>query len=110
MDEQMMNQNMQMGGLAPAAAMNGMNQGVFTLPAALLQQYPALQGLQWDQLPAGPDDDISGRSSFDASSGGDYYEDDDDASGYMSDNPINPGFETGGVWQGGQGWRSDVEA
>ena len=109
-DEHMMNQNMQMGGLAPPGSMNGMNQGVFTLPAALLQQYPALQGLQWDQLATTPEDgDISGRSSFDASSGGDYYEDDDEGSGYMSDNPMNPGFETGGIWQGGQGWKSDIE-
>ena len=109
MDEHMMNQNM-MGGLAPQAAMNGVNQGVFTLPAALLQQYPALQGLQWDQLSTGPDEgDISGRSSFDASSGGDYYDEDDEGSGYVSDNPLNPGFETGGVWQGGQGWKSDIE-
>jgi len=49
------------------------------LPAALLAQYPALAGIQWDQLPAGPPDDdgdISGRSSFDASSGGEYYEED----------------------------------
>ncbi|KNG52369.1 c2h2 type zinc finger domain-containing protein [Stemphylium lycopersici] len=50
------------------------------LPAALLAQYPALAGIQWDQLPAGPpdDDDISGRSSFDASSGGEYYEEESD--------------------------------
>jgi hypothetical protein len=49
------------------------------LPAALLAQYPALAGIQWDQLPAGPPDDdgeLSGRSSFDASSGGEYFEED----------------------------------
>ena len=110
MDEHAMNHNMQMGGLSPAAAMNGVNQGVFTLPAALLAQYPALQGLQWDQLSVGPDEaDISGRGSFDASSGGDYYDDADEGSGYVSDHPMPPGFDTGEAWRGGQGWRSDVE-
>jgi hypothetical protein len=52
------------------------------LPAALLAQYPALAGIQWDSLPAGPPEevegDISGRSSFDASSGGELFEEDDD--------------------------------
>jgi hypothetical protein len=51
------------------------------LPAALLAQYPALAGIQWDQLPAGPPDDegdLSGRGSFDASSGGEYYEEEAD--------------------------------
>ena len=108
MDEQMMNHNMGMGGLAPQPVLN---QGAFTLPAALLQQYPALQGLQWDQLAGGPDEgDISGRSSFDASSGGDYYEEDEGEGGYMSDNPMNPGFDSGNSWQGSQGWKSDVDA
>ena len=47
------------------------------LPAALLQQYPALAGLDWNSIPQGPppEEDYSGRSSFDASSGGEYYED-----------------------------------
>jgi hypothetical protein len=43
------------------------------LPAALLLQYPALAGLDWNSLPRGPPPDeeaYSGRSSFDASSGG----------------------------------------
>jgi transcription factor CRZ1 len=66
--------------------------GSYALPAALLQQYPALAGIQWDQLPAGPPDDmegdISGRSSFDASSGGEYYDDEDDAQG-------GPGYQQG---------------
>ncbi|KAK8244266.1 C2H2 type zinc finger domain-containing protein [Phyllosticta capitalensis] len=54
----------------------------FTLPQSLLQQYPALAGIQWDALPSSNNDDnidddaISGRSSFDAqSSGGDMYDD-----------------------------------
>ena len=82
--------------------------GGFTLPAALLAQYPALQGLQWDQLGAGgPGDDgeISGRSSFDASSGGDFY--DDEESGYVS----GPGTAYGSAWTAGGGpeWASDYE-
>ena len=108
-DDAMMGHQMSIGGLAPQAPMNG---GGFTLPAALLAQYPALQGLQWDQISGGPDEgDISGRSSFDASSGGDYYEEDEEGSGYMSDNPMNPGFDTGTAYMGGnQGWKSDHEA
>ena len=113
LDEAMMGHQMSIGGLAPQAPMNN-NGGGFTLPAALLAQYPALQGLQWDQTSGGPEEggDISGRSSFDASSGGDYYEDDDEGSGYMSDNPMNPGFDTGNAYMGGtnHGWKSDNEA
>lgn len=48
------------------------------LPAALLQQYPALAGIDWNSVPQGPppDEDVySGRSSYDASSGGEYYDD-----------------------------------
>ena len=47
------------------------------LPAALLQQYPALAGIDWSTVPQGPppEEDYSGRSSFEASSGGEYYED-----------------------------------
>lgn len=48
------------------------------LPAALLQQYPALAGIDWNSIPQGnpaPEEDYSGRSSFDASSGGEYYDD-----------------------------------
>lgn len=48
------------------------------LPAALLQQYPALAGLDWNSIPQGPPPDeeaYSGRSSFDASSGGELHED-----------------------------------
>ncbi|EEH08869.1 C2H2 zinc finger domain-containing protein [Histoplasma capsulatum G186AR] len=73
--------------------MDGQPSG-FTLPAALLAQYPALQTLQWDQLAPHPDDgsDIGGgggaRSNYDASSGGEYgFGDDDDSglnSGYVS--------------------------
>ena len=84
--------------------------GGFTLPQALLAQYPALQGLQWDQLgAAGPADDgeISGRSSFDASSTGDFYDDEGEGSGYVS----GPGTAYGSAWAGGGGpdWASDYE-
>ena len=51
------------------------------LPAALLAQYPVLATMDWNSMPTGgPDeaDDISGRSSFDASSGGEYLEDESD--------------------------------
>lgn len=47
-------------------------------PTALLQQYPALATINWDSMAAGnppPEEDYSGRSSFDASSGGEYYDD-----------------------------------
>ncbi|KAF1960309.1 hypothetical protein CC80DRAFT_404389 [Byssothecium circinans] len=71
------------------------------LPASLLAQFPALAGIQWDQLPPGaPDEvegDISGRSSFDASSGGELFDDEGDypnqqnvyASGWASDYEAN---------------------
>lgn len=48
------------------------------LPAALLQQYPALAGIDWSNVPQGPPPDeeaYSGRSSYDASSGGEFYDD-----------------------------------
>ncbi|KAF2142630.1 uncharacterized protein K452DRAFT_226407 [Aplosporella prunicola CBS 121167] len=68
------------------------------IPAALLQQYPALAGLQWDALGPGPngagaedlgdmvdDDAYSARSSFDASSTGDGVWDGDGGMGWASD-------------------------
>lgn len=93
-------------GMAPPQAMEAANGG-FTLPAALLAQYPALQGLQWDQLgAAGPGEEPEGRGSFDASSGGEYYEDED--TGYVS----GPGTSYGNAWAGSNGggeWASDYE-
>jgi transcription factor CRZ1 len=59
--------------------------GNYTLPQALLAQYPALATLSWSDLPQGGDamdDDVSGRSSFDAS-GSEYYDEADEA-GYVS--------------------------
>ena len=64
----------------------------FVLPAALLAQYPALSQLQWDTMPLTGEEphDISGRSSFDASSGGEFYDDEDSAlSGSYIDNSGN---------------------
>lgn len=105
-DEQMMNQNMQAGGMAPPPPMNGNVQNYF--PAALLAQYPQIP---WEQLAqAGDEGEISGRSSFDASSGGDYF-DEAEESGYVS----GPGtsYANGHGWdQGGmdpRDWASDYE-
>ncbi|PWY76236.1 C2H2 type zinc finger domain protein [Aspergillus heteromorphus CBS 117.55] len=74
-------------------AMDGQHASNFILPAALLAQYPALQTLQWDQIPANADDpsDIGGRSSFDASSGGEYGFDDDE-SGMSSVSGMSGGY------------------
>ena len=110
-DVQMMNQSMQAGGMVPQPPMNGnMQNGGFALPQALLLQYPALQGMQWDQLPPGTDEEaISGRSSFDASSGGEYF-DENDEQGYISG--PGTGYGTGNVWQNdmdAREWASDYE-
>ncbi|RDA90533.1 hypothetical protein CP533_4141 [Ophiocordyceps camponoti-saundersi (nom. inval.)] len=55
--------------------------GNYALPAALLAQYPALAQMNWAQADTGGgmDDEMSGRSSFDASD----YEEGDEA-GYIS--------------------------
>ncbi len=112
-DEQMMaqnqNQNVPQGGLMLQPPSQNINGG-FTLPAALLVQYPALQGLQWDQLgqAGGDEGDVSGRSSFDASSGGEGWMEDEgeEMGGYISGN--SGGYNTG---PGGAGyeWASDYE-
>ena len=110
-DEQMMTGPMTLpsnGGLAPEAQMQ-VAQNAF--PAALLAQYPALQGLQWDQLTTGQDDmdgdvSVSGRGSYDASSGADsYYEDEE--GGYVSG--PGTGFGGPGFAAGGHEWASDYE-
>ena len=67
-------------GVHPSQQMMPMQQDMMGnfLPAALLQQYPALAGIDWNSVPQGPPPDeegYSGRSSFDASSGGEYYDD-----------------------------------
>ncbi|KAK3714196.1 DNA-binding transcription factor [Vermiconidia calcicola] len=67
------------GLVAPQPIMNAPQMDMMGnfLPAALLQQYPALAGIDWNTIPQGPppEEDYSGRSSFDASSGGEYYDD-----------------------------------
>lgn len=80
--------------------------GNYALPQALLQQYPALAQMNW---PAGDmgggsgmEDEMSGRSSFDAS---DYDEADD--GGYVSG--PGTGFGPGGMQEnfGEIGYASD---
>lgn len=86
--EQRMHQNMTQ--MAPPPGAMGMDataaypvdpSGNYMLPAALLAQYPALAQMNWatTEVNTGMDDDISGRSSFDAS---DY--DENEEGGYMS--------------------------
>lgn len=84
--------------------------GGFTLPAALLVQYPALEALQWDQLGVGPgshgDDGEGGGRSYDGSSQGEYFDDED---GYAS-GVGGAADGGGGGWRGGSGeWASDYE-
>ncbi len=91
----------------------GMDTGGYTLPAALLAQYPALAQMNWGQGDMNNDmsnveDEISGRSSFDAS---DY---EGDESGYVSSHSAGAGFVEGsgpgpGVQQnfGDMGYNSD---
>ncbi|ODM23499.1 hypothetical protein SI65_01088 [Aspergillus cristatus] len=103
-------QHQQTGHLQPippplmVPGMNGPHTGNFVLPAALLAQYPALQTLQWDQIPSGAEEagDIGGRSSFDASSGGEFgYEDDE--SGLSSMSGMSGGYPNqGNMYNQGQ--------
>ncbi|KAI9815082.1 MAG: DNA-binding transcription factor [Pycnora praestabilis] len=94
-------QPLDMGGMDP----NGNN---YAFPQAILAQYPALAGFQWNPMDQGnADDELSGRSSFDASSGGEYYEDEGEG-GYVSG--PGTGYATGPVgWGGTQDWASDYE-
>lgn len=116
LEQQMLNHSMPHGlgtGMVVPATQNVLNgANGFTLPAALLAQYPALQGLQWDQLGQagqGDDGEVSGRSSFDASSQGDGLDDDDGE--YLSGaGGGGGGFGGGGAWplEAGE-WHSDFE-
>lgn len=86
--------------------------GNYTLPQALLAQYPALATLSWSELPQGDvglDDDPSGRSSFDAS-GSEYY-DEGDEGGYVSNGP-GPQHPYGQAQMGDayNGYSSDIGA
>lgn len=77
--------------------------GGFTLPASLLAQYPALAQVNWQAPEMGNvEDDLSGRSSYDAS---DYDEGDD--TGYVSG--PGTGYGEGGMQQnfGEIGYTSD---
>jgi transcription factor CRZ1 len=78
--------------------------GNYMLPAAILAQYPALAQVNWSapEMNSGMDDDISGRSSFDAS---DF--DDGDDGGYVSG--PGTGYGEGGLGQnfGEIGYASD---
>ncbi len=78
--------------------------GGFALPAALLAQYPALNNIDWSAMPQGEDpgemSDVGiGRSSFDASSGGEYYDQDEIDNGYVSGNGMTYGHSGQGSWQ-----------
>lgn len=68
--------------------------GNYTLPAALLAQYPALATLSWSEMPQGDAgiDEEGGQSSFDAS-GSEYYEEDE--GGYVSSGPgLQHGYQS----------------
>ncbi|CAK7217178.1 DNA-binding transcription factor [Sporothrix curviconia] len=82
--------------------------GNYALPAALLAQYPALAQVNWSQVDmsgtgSGMEDDLSGRSSFDAS---DF--DDGDDGGYVSG--PGTGFGEGSMNEnyGDIGYNSDL--
>ncbi|GAP83346.1 putative C2H2 type zinc finger domain-containing protein [Rosellinia necatrix] len=80
-----------------------MDTGAYGLPAALLAQYPALAQMNWNQNDMGNvEDEMSGRSSFDAS---DF--DDGEEAGYVSG--PGTGFGEGGGQQnfGEMGYASD---
>lgn len=83
---------------APAPPGLSMDAGHFGLPAALLAQYPALAQMNWSAADmggggSGLEDEMSGRSSFDAS---DYDEADDGE--YVSGPAM--GFGQGGMQEG----------
>lgn len=110
-NEQRMQQNMQ--SLSPQPPGMGMDNGSGYpmdaggnqwLPAALLAQYPALAQVNWSapEMTSGMEDDLSGRSSFDAS---DF--DDGEEGGYVSG--PGAGYGEGGMGQnfGEIGYASD---
>ncbi|KAK4235126.1 hypothetical protein C8A03DRAFT_37044 [Achaetomium macrosporum] len=94
-------------GMDPNAAGYPMDgSGNYALPQALLAQYPALAQMNWSAADvgggSGMEDELSGRSSFDAS---DY--DDGDDGGYVSG--PGTGFGPGGMQEnfGEMGYASD---
>lgn len=94
-------QQMAMGGLMAPPAMDASGYpttGGYMLPQALLAQYPALANMDWGASSmqgdgSGIDEELSGRSSFDAS---DFDENDD--AGYVSG--PGTGFGPGGLNEG----------
>ena len=100
---QNMTQNMaqQQAVMDPNNVYPRMDTSGYSLPAALLAQYPALAQINWGQGDMGGDlsnveDELSGRSSFDAS---DY---EGDESGYVSSHSAGAGFIDGGAGPGVQ--------
>ncbi|KAI0173371.1 hypothetical protein GGR52DRAFT_383554 [Hypoxylon sp. FL1284] len=90
---QSMAQNMQPQVMDPNVY-PGMDAGGYALPAALLAQYPALAQMNWAQNDmSNVEDELSGRSSFDASD----YDDNGDETGYVSG--PGTGFGEGGLQQ-----------
>jgi len=75
------------------------------LPAALLQMYPEFANFNWGPIDStndqGMDDDFNGRSSFDASSGGDWLSDND-----MSDYQVQSGASQTNTSGAVAGWNS----
>lgn len=99
------------GLVAPQPMMNQPQVDMMTsfLPASLLAQYPALANIDWNAMPQGPPPDeeaYSGRSSFDASSGGEFYEDvsENEMGGYQDSNMTGMGMNQmgSGMPVGGQ--------
>lgn len=94
-------QQKQLAGMAQPMMQQPMDMMGNYIPQAILQQYPALAGLDWNALPQGPPDEEvyggngGGRSSFDGSSGGEYYNNDDVSENEMGGFP-NPGQLMGG--------------
>ncbi|KAJ9631888.1 DNA-binding transcription factor [Taxawa tesnikishii (nom. ined.)] len=82
------------------------------LPAALLQMYPEFAGMDWGNGQPSIEEEYSGRSSFDASSGGEWE-------GALSEGEM--GYSDGGMvrqqqgqlgvggWNGGNDYLSDFE-
>ncbi|KUI53696.1 hypothetical protein VP1G_10564 [Cytospora mali] len=93
---------MAMGGLMAPPAMDAHGYptvGAYMFPQALLAQYPALANMDWGAQnmqgdASGIEDDISGRSSFDASD----LENEGDDAGYVSG--PGTGFGPGGMNEG----------
>lgn len=109
--EQQMQQNMSQNMAPPQGMALDPNTGYpmdasgnYTLPQALLAQYPALAQMNWSapEMSGNMDDDLSGRSSFEVSD----YEDGDDG-GYVSGPGTGYGEGSMGQNFGEVGYASD---